>query len=199
MPHRAPELNALLATTEACFDDALAAGLPAFQMHPRASTPMNATPYMMRYARFRSTARDWPGRSPFLDELDEVLAVARELAISVDMILLGGSFTELEKPVIGDVDCLLFYRQATPATDFDAKALGYLQRNAKERGVDCRFVPLDGDPLVLIKLTSYFTILYSKHKDRHEIVRSLLLLDCRDGLEPDMSVSVATAARRHDR
>lgn len=175
-----PSINALLARTEACFDKALAADLPPFAMHPRDSTPINATPYLLRYSRFRTQASGWAGRDRLLVELDAVLAAVRRLTLEVEAILLGGSFTELHKGVIDDLDCLIFYRACLSREDGGVTELAALQRDVKGRGIDARFVPLDGDPLALIKLTSYFTILYSKHKDRHEIVRALLLLDCRE-------------------
>ncbi len=48
------------------------------------------------------------------------------------------------------------------------------------RGVDARFAPLDGDPLAMIKLTSYFTILYSMKKGIPGVLQSVVLLDCRE-------------------
>lgn len=173
-------MEIFLARTEACFDAALAADLPPFLMHPRDSTPVNATPYMLRYSRFRSEAVGWVGRSGLLVELDGVISEVRKRNLSVEAILLGGSFTELDKSAIDDIDCLLFYRVDAPEDGCEPACLGTIQRDAKARGIDARFVPLDGDPLALIKLTSFFTILYSKHKERHEIVRCLLLLDCRE-------------------
>lgn len=180
MPPDPPPIDALLARTEACFDTALTADLPPFPMHPRDSTPVNATPYLLRYSRFRTQAGGWAGRDGLLVELDAVLAAVRRLTLKVEAILLGGSFTELHKGVIDDLDCLIFYRAGRSGEGGGTVELAALQRDAKGRGIDARFVPLDGDPLALIKLTSYFTILYSKHKDRHEIVRALLLLDCRE-------------------
>jgi hypothetical protein len=171
-------MEAFLAKTEACFDEALLADLPPFLMHPRDSTPVNATPYMLRYSRFRREAGGWAGRGDLLARLDEVMAVVRSHGLAIDAILLGGSFTELDKASVNDLDCLMFYRLQT--SEGASNELAGIQRDAKARSVDVRFVPLDGDPLALIKLTSYFTLLYSKHKERHEIVRCLLLLDCRE-------------------
>lgn len=166
---------------EAFFGDAVAAGLPIFLTHETESTPLNATPYYARYERFREAAGGWLGRDRLVSELDRVIEEAERLNLSVDAILIGGSFTELDKAEIGDLDCLLFYRIRRPDQPIGSVELASTQHRAKARGIDARFVPLDGDPLALIKLTSYFTFLYSKRKGTNEIVRCLLLLDCRKG------------------
>lgn len=173
--------DAFLDRTEAFYREAVGLDLPPFLTHPADSTPLNATPYLVRYALFRQTAKAWAGRERFVVELDALIEIAERQNLSIEAILIGGSFTELDKPTIGDIDCLLFYRLGVLDEGAGLAELGNIQRDAKTRGIDARFIPL-GDPLALIKLTSYFTILYSKHKNAHEIVRCLLLLDCRQAL-----------------
>lgn len=171
--------DTFLGMAEAHFREAVAADLPPFLTHPALSTPLNATPYLVRYPVFREAVRGWPGRERLVSELEGVIRAAEQQNVTVEAILLGGSFTELGKQEIGDIDCLLFYRVALPDQSAGFAMLSAIQVGAKARGVDARFVPVDGDPLVLIKLISYFTVLYSKHKQNNEIVRCLLLLDCR--------------------
>lgn len=181
-PRGSGHFDAFLDRTEAFYREAAGVDLPPFLTHPADSTPLNATPYLVRYAVFRETAKAWTGRERFVVELDALIEIAERQNLSIEAILIGGSFTELNKPTIGDIDCLLFYRLRVQDEGAGLAELSSIQRNAKTRGIDARFIPLDGDPLALIKLTSYFTILYSKHKNTHEIVRCLLLLDCRQAL-----------------
>lgn len=138
------------------------------------STPINATPYLLRYEDFRQHTPHWAGRSHLVDRLDEVKADLVSHGFDIDAILVGGSFTELAKAEPADVDCLIFYRRRE---DADTKRLAEIQISAKSQRVDCRLVPIDGDPLMLLKLTSYFSVYYSIGRGRSELVRALLLLD----------------------
>ena len=171
--------NPFFDAAERNFREASENGLPIFLTDARHSTPLNATPYLAHYDVFREAARSWPGRLELVVMLDTVKVEVEQIGFSVEAILIGGSFTTLRTPMPNDIDCLLFYRLDP---DGDPSALAHIQQSARARRVDCRFVPLDGDPLAMLKLTSYFTILYSKRKDHNEIVRSLLLLDCREKL-----------------
>lgn len=169
--------NPFFDAAEANTEHAISRGLPPFLTDVGQSSPVNATPYFLHYGRFLAEVERWPGgRHRLAWELDAVKARVEALDFDIEAMLIGGSFTELSYAKPSDVDCLIFYRCRQNA---DPSLLADVQRSAKARQVDCRFVPLDGDPLVLLKLTSYFTILYSKRKSANEIVRCLLLLDCR--------------------
>lgn len=167
------------------FDEAAKAGFPAFLTDVAVSSPLNATPYLGRYKDFQIAAAEWPGRRELTAALEEVRATSEQHGVTIEAILIGGSFTELSKPAPSDIDCLMLYRQADPARPIQARGLAELRREAKQRDVDVRFLPLDGDPLALVKSLCYLTILFSN--DKHaignrdiRIVRGLLLLDCRD-------------------
>lgn len=178
----APNSFAAAATT--AFEAGAANGFPAFLTPVAESSPGNATPYLTSYAAFRAMAADWPGRGELVARLEQVWAESERHNVTIEAMLIGGSFTEPAKPNPGDIDCLMFYRQARTDTEVQAKGLAELQRQAKMIRVDVRFVPLDSDPLALIKSLCYFTILYSMDKQATDqadirIVRGLLLLDCR--------------------
>lgn len=175
-----PPSERFLARCEMWFERALDANLPPFLMNPNDSNPINATPYITRYARFREVAGQWEGRSELLIELDSVLEKVGERGLAVDAILLGGSCIDRKLTHINDIDCLMFYRMGESGDARDGPvSLASLQEDAKQRGIDVRFAPLDGDPLTFIKLTAYFAILYSMRKGQSAIARSVLLLDCR--------------------
>lgn len=129
-------------------------------------------------------AAEWPGRIELVRRLEQVRVDSARHNVAIDAILIGGSFNDLANPAPGDVDCLMLYRRARPNRPVGAKGLAELQRRAKVGRVDVRFLPLDTDPLALVKALSYFTILYSKDKHAFDqadvrLVRGLLLLDCR--------------------
>jgi hypothetical protein len=166
------------------FDEAEALGFPVFLTSSAKSSPVNATPYLASWARFRESAARWPGRERLIAALERVLGAARELGATVDFILIGGSFTEIDRPAPGDLDGVLFYRRRDPSARIDVQALAALERSGKAEGADARFVALDGDPAMLLKSVSYYSILYSNDKDREaelgvRVVRALFLLDCR--------------------
>jgi nucleotide-binding universal stress UspA family protein len=168
------------------FDEAEALGFPVFLTSSAKSSPINGTPYLAPWARFREAAARWPGRAGLIEALERVRGEAEALGAAVDFILIGGSFTETARPAPGDVDCVLFHRRRDPAARIDPAALAAIERRGKAEGADARFVALDGDPAMLIKSVSYYSILYSndKHEEhRHgvRVVRALFLLDCREG------------------
>jgi hypothetical protein len=167
-----------------CFGEAERLGFPAFLTPIAESNPVNATPYLCRYEDFRATASTWAGRKGLLAELERVRSAAEGCGVSIDAILIGGSFTDLSKPDPADVDCLLFYRRAAADNPVEAKRLAALRLRAKAAAVDLRFIPVDGDPLPLIKSVSYFTSLFSQDKPAEtpttaRSANGLVLVDCR--------------------
>lgn len=154
-------------------------GLPIFLTDVARSTPVNATPYLLSYSDFSKAIVRWPERHGLVRELGRVRNRMVENGFEVDALLIGGSFTELGRSAPADIDCLIFYRCTENAASSQLVAI---QKSAKANSVDCRLVPLDGDPMVLLKLTSYFTILYSKRKESLELARCLLLIDCRESI-----------------
>lgn len=183
-PGAAPPARSFREICSLHFDEAEALGFPVFLTSSGKSSPVNATPYLASWARFREAVAGWPGRERLVEALERVLGEARVLGAAVEFILIGGSFTEIDKPAPGDLDCVLFYRRRDPSARVDVQALAAVERSGKSEGADARFVALDGDPAVLLKSVSYYSLLYSNDKHREaelgvRVVRALFLLDCR--------------------
>lgn len=91
--------------------------------------------------------------------------------------LIGGSFTNSEVITPKDLDCAFYYALDSTAP-YNAAVL---HRAAKHIlrfvGIDCRLVPVDLGPLLLIKLTSYMTNLYAANKSGGACRRTLLLVE----------------------
>jgi len=167
----------------AWFSQAVELGFPPFLTEIAHSTPINAAPYLARYRDFIRIAARWPGREALAAALDHLLHASETHGVAVDAILLGGSFTDRGNPAPRDVDCLLLYRQRGAGAPVDATALAGLRKSAKPTGVDVRFLPLDTDPVPLVKSLCYFTILFCQAKVEGADARGgrgLVLLDCRD-------------------
>lgn len=160
-----------------CRDSAAGRNFPPFVGPERESTPLNATPYIAHL----SDAREGgflSNRAVFIDELRVGLDQLRQLRAEPVAALLGGSAIGA-KVNPSDLDCVVFYEQEENAR-IEAGRLLQLQREMKQRRIDIRFVPMDGDPLILLKSVSFFTTLYTKNAGSMEIVRGLVLLDCRN-------------------
>ncbi len=115
-------------------------------------------------------------RAAFLAELSVGLDQLQSIGARPVAVLIGGSAIG-PKPNPSDLDCVLFYEVIEGESP--SKHLSKLQKQLKSRGIDARLIPIDGDPLLLIKAVSFFTTLYSKNSGSLEIVRGLVLLDCR--------------------
>jgi len=150
---------------------------PTFVTPERQSTPLNATPYIGHLDDVRH-GRILIKREELLATLIAAVDELREAGISPIAALLGGSAIG-PKPLPSDLDCVLFYEMPVePAVAID---LALFQLRYKARRLDLRLIPADGDPLLLIKATSFFTTLYlTEGEDQCEIVRGLVLLDCRE-------------------
>ncbi|WP_313247191.1 DUF6932 family protein [Stenotrophomonas rhizophila] len=148
-------------------------GFPAFPLGVGRSNPVNATPFLERIDRIWEMGTD-PIREQLLRRLASLLDILRAAEVEPLALLVGGSF--LRPPVIcKDLDCVLFYQ-----CDHDPASLlqGYRCRIGKV-GVDVRFVPVDSDPLVVLKSAIYFGTLYTMQKTGDSERAGAVLFDCR--------------------
>lgn len=152
---------------------------PVFWPNERSSTPLNSTPYVVGIRDFADVAAGWPGRFELVQRLLRAIKAVHSIAIAIDFILIGGSFTVLANEAPHDLDAMAVYR-VTGDGQFDAARLGMAQQALKSERLDIRFIPGDGDPLVLIKAVSFFSVLYSKREGDMNLSRGLILVNCRD-------------------
>lgn len=149
---------------------------PHFVGPERASTPINSSPYMVALSDVRNgkvLKRRDRLMTIFLRCVDTLSARGIEPVAA----LLGGSAIG-PKPNPSDLDCVLFYR-ADRDSIRDFSWMASFERASKSDGLDVRLVPLDGDPVLLIKIASFFSTLYVKNAGEDRIVRGLVLVDCR--------------------
>ncbi|MFT3791645.1 MAG: hypothetical protein QM741_11335 [Rudaea sp.] len=158
------------------FDEASEKGFPVFLGDGGHSTPLNASPYIVEFDRFVDVAKRWSGRGRLVDELRRCRNAAEDIGICIELILIGGSFTDLRNASPHDLDSLWLYR-ARGTDPVCAEKLKTLQNDSRRNGIDCRFVPFDGEPALLVKAVSFFTVLYSINKRQMTLDRGLILLD----------------------
>lgn len=133
---------------------------------------MNATPYVVTLERFLS--EDWADeRRGMLDALVAAIARLRNEGLGVELLLVGGSFLDPGKTP-RDLDCVIFYSRPTEIT-LDLVSWQDEQRALK---LDLRLLPIDIDPVIVLKTALFFGVLYSRGSGTHTQLRGLLLVDC---------------------
>jgi hypothetical protein len=167
----------LRALLEESFANAAARGFPPFLGSVQSSTPFNSTPYVA-HLRAVAEGRIMSNRAALLRELVVAVDELAVLGLEAVAALLGGSVLG-SKPDPADLDCILFYRQREGVAAGAGEGLAAFQRRMKQRRLDLRLIPADGDPLILIKAVSFFTTLFAQSKNESPIGRGLVLLDCR--------------------
>lgn len=166
--------NGRMWLNDTLFAKAKERGFPAFLDGDRRSTPLNATPYIASLDEL--DVRDGSEkRSILLRNLRIGLMELEEIGLHALAILIGGSFLDQRKDP-GDLDCIVFYATGlepnlTVGSDWQIKQ--------RARGIDARLVPLDSDPIVLLKSALFFGALYSRPTGEHESTRGLVLVDCQ--------------------
>jgi hypothetical protein len=169
-----------LSALSAAYEEAERRDFPPFILPDGKSTPLNATPYVTTLGALRA-GRALAKRRTLIDAL--IMALAELAARGVEPVAArrGGSAIG-PKAHPADLDCVIFYRARDAVPD-----LGWLpgfQRDAKSRALDMRLVPIDSDPLMVIKYTSFFSTLYAKSSESLTLVRGLVLVDCLSDCAP---------------
>jgi hypothetical protein len=150
---------------------------PPFVGPERESTPLNASPYVAHLDDLREGAF-LSARGALTREFCTALEQLPGFGVRAVAALLGGSAIG-PKPDPGDLDCVVFYEALAGASP-DATRLRDFLRRCKARRLDMRAVPIDGDPILMLKTVSFFSMLYSKNEGSLAIVRGLVLIDCRE-------------------
>lgn len=181
------EIDDVLRTS---FATAESLDFPMFVGPERESNPVNSTPYVAHLSDARE-GRILVKRQAFLRELIAVLEELPATGVRPVAVLIGGSVIG-PKPNPSDLDGVVFYELLTEESA-NVEALRAFQRSTKARRLDLRLIPIDGDPLILLKAASFFTALYCKNRDEDRIVRGLVLLDCREERRSDKGQPFALA------
>lgn len=156
------------------FETAAIFGFPRFTRTIDQSTPENSSPYVVPWALLNLHSFD-PRRRELLTALGSALSDLRSSAIAVDQIIIGGSFLNLSA-VPRDLDAVLYYRCESARPD----GLTAWCARWKEKSLDLRMVPVDAGSDLLIRMTSYFTMLYCQSRvgvDHLESHGLLLVVD----------------------
>lgn len=158
------------------FENAAANGFPSFTRPIEGSGPYNSSPYVCSESSGLLFFSTLPGRQNLTMALQAAMCEVKSL-VTVACTMIGGSFIN---PAVGrpnDVDVVFFYaltREA--AAQGTVEPIAALSKSLRRLRIDARFVPVDSDPWVIVKLASYYTTLYSAVRDGQAAGGGLVLL-----------------------
>ncbi len=152
--------------------EALERGFPAFVQSIEDSTPINATPYVTTWSDFMRQEFAPPKRA-LVDALQGAIQELLDSGLRAEILLIGGSFL-MSDAVPKDLDCVLYYT-CEPETKIDL-----LRRQADFRavGLDMRLLPIEMDPVMVLKTALFFGVLYTRGREASPQLRGLVLVDC---------------------
>lgn len=152
--------------------DAVQQGFPAFLRRIEESNPINATPYVVGLSEFLRSDLP-PAKAGLLARLEAALQMLPDIGLRAEIMLIGGSFLMRDSSP-RDLDCVLYYtRETEPVPD-----LVRWQKDRRASGLDIRLVPMEMDPVMVLKMTLFFGVLYTRGRDAQPQMRGLLLVDC---------------------
>jgi len=173
MESRLQAVDNLSELLDARFEKARGLGFPAFPDGVSESTPLNSAPYVISMAQLEALAAD-DNRREMVGQIGSVIRNLAESGVETRILLIGGSFLDHAKRP-KDMDCVLFYVAGEDGVDMN---LERYRLECHRSGLDVRFLPLDIDPILVLKTAIFFGLLYSRSKDQGADARGCLLVQC---------------------
>lgn len=156
---------------EYAFQEAARSGFPAYLRPVEESQPANSAPYVTRLSRLTEVFQD-NERQRLIRALEELISSLSAAGNTAHSLLIGGSFLDLNaKPK--DLDALVLCEAGS-----SLKAALELVEIARPSGLDLRLYPIDGNPIVVVKMVSFFTLLYTSSRADHKRRNGIILVDC---------------------
>jgi len=141
----------------------------------RSATPLNSYPFHVSWANLHADWAFTARRAKLVENLQALHQAIIKRDIRPAGFLIGGSFSDRSVEDPRDIDAVSYYAGHVAV---QKDLLSTLQRKAKrELSIDTRFIPVDTDPLLLIRATAFFSLLYSKKEGSNQITRPLIFLD----------------------
>lgn len=151
--------------------------IPHFADSIASSFPYNSSPHIVAMSDFDGFFRRDAKRQRFVGALNDTLRALRK-HIQVHGLLVAGSFLDLSKDP-RDLDGALLYSARTPY-ESDWNAIKAVLENSRCQGLDLRPVPLDGNPLLMVKVVCFMTSLYLSHRESTQFANNgMLLVSCQ--------------------
>lgn len=158
---------------------AVSEGTPAFiGNNVPASSPSRGAPYIVDSQTLVATFGTNAARRSLIGRLQSARTQLSQIC-EVRAVLIGGSLVRIGVTAPRDCDAVIFYAMRSDRNaDEVASAMGEVVGNSRKEGLDLRLVPVDVDPIDLIKAACYFSLLFASERGgvlpKHG---SLLLVD----------------------
>ncbi|MDT7854949.1 DUF6932 family protein, partial [Xanthomonas hortorum] len=179
---RAHGLDASADATDTGFQRIVDAGLPQYTLPITETTPGNASPWLTDSSGFQRAFGGSALRQVRLEVLRTAFDNLKQV-VDVQCCLVGGSFVDVSNAAPNDLDIVVFYRARGDVGFEPGRALQRLTRKFLLKHIDMRFVPCDAEPWLLVKLTSYFTMLYLSRRPGTEDRRHGVVLLVPDAMQ----------------
>lgn len=144
---------------------AVAQGVPAFiDANVPASSPAHGAPFRIDDENLRHLFATNPARTRLVENLQATRTALGQYA-DVHAVLIGGSLVRpsIESP--RDVDAVFFYAiRAGADPDKAVPEMAQIASEAKLLGIDLRLVPVDTNPVDLVKAACYFALLFASER-----------------------------------
>ena len=128
------------------------------------SSPGRGTPYLAQFSEFEDRIRALGSRDQLLAALKSALDDLRT-ACRIHGVLIGGSVLRSSIKVPRDCDAIVFYSLLDDIRPEKAvESLLKISSEVKEIGVDVRLIPVDTNPIDLIKAACYFSVLFAAER-----------------------------------
>lgn len=131
-----------------------------------------SSPHMLMWDDLLTQFGNDEQRRKIVNMLDWHIDNLKRHGIIVDALLVGGSFV-IPDLCPSDIDALLFYRIAPKCNV--KRAIDFL-RTPTPREIDLRYAPQDADVSILVKMISFFTLLYSYNVNTERISSPIFII-----------------------
>jgi hypothetical protein len=161
------------------FVKAITNGFLAFPEGVNNSNSLNSTPFVTSFLEFSNRMDFSLRRKALLVHLAALITEISERGMEPQVLMIGGSFLDASNPSPNDIDCVIFYRSGVQSIATAGQWMSTIRDRAKAVKLDARFVPTDGNLIVLLRSAIYFASLYRESKNGANS-RGVVLLDCSD-------------------
>ena len=125
-------------------------------------SPFSSSPFVLSLDEFLMT-ENARSRPDLVQAIQAYLKNLTQIGLQAKFLLIGGSFID-RFDVARDVDGVCFYQIDLQDKEGNFKNLPSLfrvQEYGKESGIDMKLVPIDHDPLLMLRAAIYFSVLFS--------------------------------------
>lgn len=155
-----------------------AGAAPLFGGKIAESYPVNSSPYVIAVDDFYMQFSGTPKRDLLLKNLTNFDKYLGECGARAVCLLVGGSFCNSGNTEPRDMDGLLMFEFANCRSSLESLIVDW-RRLSAGHDLDFRFVPVDLDPIYLVKVACFMSALFARTRDSDASAHGCWLVDFR--------------------